>query len=124
MTTAGNFGTLTVLWEDNSGGCKKRGISCLGPATYTGTTGSELDLSSDATDGLGNGWDAFAAVYHVALGGVSPAASTKYRTIYVPAAAGAPATGRVRIIDDEQATPAEPSGDLSGTTFYFVVMGR
>lgn len=127
MATAGNFSALTVLWESNAGGVKMRGISALGPASYA-TNGSELDLSSDSTDGLGNAYDAFSEVYTVLLSGVASGvvASSKYRAAFVPGTSGAAATGKVKLHDITAASGAEVTNttDLSGTTFYFVVMGR
>ena len=127
MATSTNFSALTVLSESNAGGLKIRNISALGPASY-GTGGAELDLTSDATDGLGTVYDGFNVVDCVLLGGVSPVASTrKYAAAcYLRAAAGAAATGKVVIADLTAASDAEVSNatDLSATTFYFTVMGR
>ncbi len=123
MTTAGNFGTLTVVAGSDSGGLKTRIISALGPATYS-ANGSELDLSSDATDGLSNKYDAFAVVYSVVQCGVGAHAGDVYRCMYIPAASGAAATGTVKIRDLTASSDAEASGDLHATTFYFMVTGR
>lgn len=122
MATAGNFSALTVLGESNNG-LKTRVISCLGPATYS-AGGSELDLSTDSTDGLGNYYDAMSVVYSVVLCGVGAAASSKYQCAFIPGSSGAAATGKVKIHDTSQAADAEASGDLSSLTFYFMVTGR
>jgi hypothetical protein len=122
MTTATNWGIVSVLAGDD-GGLKTRIVSALGPATYS-SGGNEIDLSSDATDGLSNAYDMFAVVYGVEIIGVGTAASNKYHATYVPAASYAAATGKIRLVDVEQATPAEPSGDLSTVAFTLRVTGR
>jgi hypothetical protein len=111
------FGTPTVLAASDSG-VKIRVISAAGPSSYD-AGGSTIDLSSTA---LG-AFDGFAAVYSVQLGGIA-AASSKYQCVFVPGASGAAATGKIKIHDSSQAADAEPSGDLSAVTFYFLVTGR
>lgn len=102
---------------------KRAVIEALGPTSYD-AAGSIIDLSSANTVLTGlNNEAAFTVVRGVAKLGVSPAASDRYSPSYIPAASGAPATGLVKLRDQNAASDAEPSGDLSGTTFIFEVIG-
>jgi hypothetical protein len=114
----GAFTAVTLLQENNSGSTKTRIFSALGPASYD-AGGSVIDLSS-ATLG---GFVGFSEVYCGQLAGIA-AASTKYQCVFVPAAAGAAATGKIKIHDSSAAADAEASGDLSAVTFYFRFEGR
>ena len=58
--------------------------------------------------------------------GIGAAAADRYFCTYVPAAAGAPATGKVKVRDADAATAmSEVAGaaDLSTVTFTFEVTG-
>lgn len=95
-------------------------LEATGSPSYD-SGGSVLDLStSEATLGT---WAGFAKVYTCSMQAVA-AASSKYDCVYVPAASYAPATGLVKIHDTSQAADAEASGNLSGVTFRFLVVGR
>jgi hypothetical protein len=105
----------------NSQGTIKRVIlTVAGPASYD-AGGSTIDLSSAVT-ALG-GTLTFTKVYGVDCIAVSAHASSKFKATYVPAAGNAPATGKIKLDDLIQATPAEFSGDASGTTFTLEVVG-
>lgn len=123
--TSTNWGPPTVLQASDAGGLKIRIVSCAGPASYT-TNGGEIDLSNDATDGLGNNFDRFSEVYCVTQCAIGAHGNAKYATRFVPAASGAAATGTIKVLDQSAASDAEVSNatDLSTVTFYFLVIGR
>jgi hypothetical protein len=123
--TSTNFGPPVVKQAADIGGLKIRIVSCVGPASYT-TNGGEIDLSNDATDGLGNNFDRFTEVYCVNQCAIGAHGNAKYSVRYVPAASGAAATGTLKVLDQSAASDAEVSNatDLSSVTFYFLVIGR
>jgi hypothetical protein len=116
----GAFTDHTILKAEQLGSTKRVIMTAKGPASYD-SGGSTLDLS-DTITALG-GTLKFTKVYGLGLIAVSAHASSKYGVRYVPAAANAPATGKVKLDDLIQATPAEFTGDASGTTFTFEVIG-
>lgn len=115
----GAFTDHTVL-SVSQGQTKRVVMTVKGPASYD-AGGSTLDLSS-AVAALA-GTISFVKTWGVHLLGVSAHASSKFKATYVPAAGNAPATGKIKLDDLIQATPAEFSGDASGTTFTIEVVG-
>lgn len=115
----GAFTSVTCV-AFTSGPIKRAVVTALGPASYD-AGGSTIDLSS-AVSGL-DGANTFTKVWGLNRLGVSAHASSKYGIAYVPAASNAPATGKIKLDDLIQATPAEFSGDASGTTFTFEIVG-
>lgn len=99
-------------------------LTATGPASYD-AGGSILDLSSANTVLTGFVSDAaFVRVTGLKQVGVGAAAADRYYCQYVPAAAGAPATGKVKVRDADDATAmSEASGDLSTVTFTFEITG-
>lgn len=95
------------------GGLKVATITVTGSASYD-AGGSTLDLSTIFPS----------KCYGLSQTGVSPHGSAKYQPTYVPAAANAPATGKVKIHDITASSGAEASGDLSATTFTFLALGQ
>lgn len=115
------FGTPTVLQQSQAGGIKFTVITTTGSASYD-TGGSVIDLSL-ATLGA---WTGYSEIYGVAMLGISATASSKYSPVFIAAAAGAPATGKIKLHDSSAAADAEVTGatDISGTTFTLLVTGR
>lgn len=101
-------------------------LTATGPASYD-AAGSIIDLSSANTVLTGFVSDAaFVRVTGLKLVGIGAAAADRYFCTYVPAAAGAPATGKVKVRDANDATAmAEVAGatDLSTVTFTFEITG-
>ena len=104
----------------SQGSIKEVILDIVGPASYD-AGGSTSDLSSTVTALAGT--ITFTKVWGVTLIAVSAHASSKFGFAYVPAAANAPATGKIKLDDLIQATPAEFTGDASGTTFTIKVHG-
>lgn len=101
-------------------------LTATGPASYD-AGGSIIDLSSANTvlTGLLNE-AAFVRVTGLKQVGVSAAAADNYYCQYVIAAAGAPATGKIKVRDADDATAmSEVAGatDLSTVTFTFEITG-
>lgn len=120
----GTFAAPTVKISAPVGNAKIAVVSCAGSSSYA-TGGDTLDLSSGSS-GFNNKFDAFAEVFAVTQVAIGAAADDIYDCKFVPAAAGAPATGLVKIRDLSAASDAEVSNatNLSGKTFYFLVVGR
>ena len=101
-------------------------LTATGPASYD-TGGSIIDLSSANTVLTGFVSDAaFVRVTGLKVVGVSAAAAARYHCTYIPAAAGAPATGKVKVRDADAATAmSEVAGaaDLSTVIFTFEITG-
>lgn len=119
----GAFTSVTKLGESlgGPGRMKMVAFSTVCPASYD-TGGSAIDLSTAG----GLGADGFSTSVHcVQILTVSPVGSHQYLFTYVPAASGAPATGKVSCGLVYQATPAEVAGstDLHATTLYGVAFG-
>ncbi len=124
--TATNWGPPVVLSGSDVGGVKRRIVSALGPNTYS-SGGNEFDCSADATDGFGVAFDAFNVVHSIKLISVGPgtaASASTYAMTYIPATAYAAATGKIKVDDLLQATPAENAASLAALTFVFEVIGR
>ncbi len=124
--TATNWGPPVVININDAGGIKTRIVSALGPTTYS-SGGNEFDCSSDATDGFGNVADAFTVVHSIECIGVAAgtaASASTYKFLYIPAASYAAATGKLKVDDVLQATPAENGASLAALTFLFRVTGR
>ncbi len=124
--TATNWGPPVVLSGSDVGGVKRRIVSALGPTTYS-SGGNEFDCSADATDGFGNAFDAFNVVHSVKLIGIAPgtaASASTYQSTWIPATAYAAATGKLKVDDLLQATPAENAASLAALVFLFEVIGR
>ena len=99
-------------------------LTATGPASYD-AGGSVIDLSSANTVLTGFVSDAaFVRVTGLKVVGIGAAAADRYFCTYVPAAAGAPATGKVKVRDaDDSTAMSEASGDLSTVTFTFEITG-
>ena len=115
----GSFTGHSVKAVDQ-GSIKEVILDIVGPASYD-AGGSILDLSSAVTALAGT--ITFTKVWGVTLIAVSAHASSKYGVRYVPGASNAPALGKLKLDDLIQATPAEFTGDASGTTFTIKVHG-
>ena len=108
------------------GSCKRVLLTATGTASYD-TNGSVIALGSANTVLTALNADAFFTVVHgVSQCGIDPHGSDKYDCKYIRAAAGAPATGTLKVRDLSAASDAEVSSttDLSATTFYLEVVGR
>lgn len=118
----GAFGTITVLGAARHDRLKTITFSVAGSNSYA-TGGDTLDLSMTA---LGKVHGFKARVDGVTLIAQPTAANSKYVPVYVRAAAGAAATGLVKIHDTSAAADAEVSNatDLSGVTFIFKAVGE
>lgn len=101
-------------------------LTATGPASYD-AAGSIIDLSSANTVLTGFVSDAaFVRVTGVKLVGIGAAASDRYFCTYVPAALGAPATGKVKVRDADDATAmseVSAAADLSAVVFHFEITG-
>ena len=122
------FGTPALLGAfDSFAAHKVRRFTVAGTASYD-TGGSLLDLSI-ATLGVDNG---FAVVHGVSVIGVTPAASDRYHCTYIPAAAGAPATGLIKVRDlnttggggTDGVIELGSTGNISTSTFIIEVTGK
>lgn len=101
-------------------------LTATGPASYD-AGGSIIDLSSANTVLTGFVSDAaFVRVTGLKQVGVGAAAADRYYCQYVPGSSGAPATGKVKVRDADDATAmSEVAGatDLSTVTFTFEITG-
>lgn len=118
----GSFTAPTVLGANRKDRLKCVTLTVVGATSYA-TGGDTLDLSQAAL-GKANGFAK--RVDGIQLIGTSAAANTKYLPCYVPATAGAPATGLVKIHDITAASDAEvvSTTSLAGVTFTFVAFGE
>jgi hypothetical protein len=117
------FTVVSILSADSapSGAAKRVTFTATGTASYD-TAGSVLNLATSGVLGI-NG---FSAVHGVKLVGVAAAASDRYVCTYVRAAAGAPATGKLKVRDADDATAmieVSSTTDLSALTFVFEAVG-
>ncbi len=120
MTAA--FTSVTALGQNRKDKLKTVTFTAVGSALYD-AGGSILDLSTAGGLGVTSGFKKRVDGVHML--GVSAHASSKWLCTYVPAAAGAPATGKLKVDLLIQATPAEEGAtDMSGTTFTFVAFGE
>ncbi len=114
------FTAVTALGCDRKSRLKKVTFTAVGPDTYD-AGGSVLHL------GVAGGLGSLGFVERVdgcVLIGVSAHASSKWLCTYVPATAGAPATGKIKVDLLIQATPAEEgTTDMKATTFTFEAVG-
>lgn len=118
-------GVLSVTPGPEGAG-KRVLVTATGPASYD-SNGSVLNVASSNTTLTDIVNDAYLTVVNgVCQVGISPHASDKYDCKYIRDTAGAPATGTVKVRDLSAASDAEVSAatDLSGTTFYFELVGR
>ena len=91
-------------------------VTATAPASYD-AGGSVIDLSALTSGG-------FTKVYGVDLIGQVTAASDRYQPTFIPAAAYAAATGKLKIRDiNSTDAAAEASGDLSAVTLVLEVTG-
>ena len=106
-------------------------LTATGPASYD-TGGSIIDLSSANTVLTGLLNEAFfTRVTGLKLVGVGAAAADRYHCTYIPAAAGAPATGLIKVRDLDTTGAGATDGviqvagaaDLSTVTFTFEITG-
>ncbi len=117
------FTAATGVAQNRKDKLKTVTFTAVGPNTYD-ASGSVLDLSTAAA-GLGPLYGFKKRVDGCHMIGVSAHASSKWLCTYVPAAAGAPATGLVKVDLLIQATPAEEGAtDMHATTFTFVAFGE
>lgn len=122
------FTVVSILSADSapSGAAKRVTFTATGTASYD-TGGSVLNLAQSGVLGI-NG---FAAVHGVKLVGVADAASDRYLCTYVRAAAGAAATGLLKVRDlattgagaTDGVIELASLGDLSALTFIFEAVG-
>jgi hypothetical protein len=122
------FTIASVLSADSapSGAAKRVTFTVTGSASYD-TGGSVLNLARSGVLGI-NG---FVAVHGVKLVGVAAAASDRYHCTYVRAAAGAAATGVIKVRDLDTTGAGATDGviqlagatDLSALTFIFEAVG-
>lgn len=107
------------------GAQKRVTFQFTGTGSYD-TGGSLVDLSSaNSTLTDLNPLASFTRVDGVNVMGVTPHGSAKYQLAYVRASSGAPATGKLKVIDATTDPGAEASStaDLSGTTWFAEVIG-
>jgi hypothetical protein len=116
----GAFTSVTALEVTPLPNGKLVVFSAVAPASYD-AGGSTIDLSS--AGGLG-AWGCFQVVYSCVQCGFDATANEKYKASFLPASAGAAATGKLKVRDESQAADAEASGDLSAVTMYFTAVGR
>jgi hypothetical protein len=110
-----------------SGALKTVVFTATGPSSYD-TGGSVLNLSRSGVLGVDAG---FTAVHGVRLIGVAAAASDRYHCTYVRAAAGAAATGLIKVRDLNTTGAGGTDGvielgstaDISALTFIFEAVG-
>lgn len=109
----GALTALTVVHGPTESPTGKVGIfTATLPASYD-AGGSVLDLSSY-----------FTYVHGVEVIGQATHGDDKYYATYIPAAAYAPATGKIKVRDLTAASDAEASGDLSAVVLRLRVTGR
>jgi hypothetical protein len=120
------MGTATVsatpkAFMNQQGGMKQLLCVVTGSASYA-TGGDTIDFSTSGTLGQALG---FQTVTGCVLVGQDTAASTKYLPFFLPAAADAAATGKLKLHDITAASDAEVTAatDLSAVTFRFLVYG-
>lgn len=106
-------------------------LTATGPASYD-TGGSIIDLSSANTVLTGFVSDAaLVRVTGLKVVGIGAAAADRYHCTYIPAAAGAPATGLIKVRDLDTTGAGATDGviqvagaaDLSTVTFTFEITG-
>lgn len=122
------FTVVSILSADSapSGAAKRVTFTATGTASYD-TGGSVLNLAQSGVLGI-NG---FTAVHGVKLVGVAAAGSDRYLCTYVRAAAGAAATGLLKVRDlattgagaTDGVIELASLGDLSALTFIFEAVG-
>ena len=122
------FTIVSKLSADSapSGAAKRVTFTATGTASYD-TGGSVLNLAQSGVLGI----DGFTAVHGVKLIGVAAAASDRYHCTYVRAAAGAPATGLLKVRDLDTTGGGATDGviqlgsaaDISALTFIFEAVG-
>lgn len=109
----GAFTSVTLLnGPDYGTGSKTATFTAVAPASYD-AGGSVIDLSSH-----------FTLVHGVEVIGQPTHGNDKYYATFIPAAAYAPSTGKLKIRDLTAASDAEASGDLSAVSFVVRVTGR
>ena len=107
------------------GAQKRATFQVTGTASYD-SNGSLIDLSSANSTLTGlDPLAVFTRVDGVNVCGVTPHGSVKYHLGYVRASSGAPATGKLKVIDTTTDPGAEASStaDLSATTWFVEVIG-
>ena len=117
----GAFTSVTFVGASSLDVLKTVTCTATAPASYD-ANGSVIDLST--AGGLGALYG-FTRVDAVMVGGITSAHTTDpYRVLYVRAAAGAAASGTLKIRDLAAASDAEASGNLSALTLCLVVHGQ
>ena len=114
----GSMSISATLSNELGSHSRRAVLSVTGSASYA-TGGDTLDLSALTGGGM-------TVVFGVARLSVSAHGNDKYALSYVPAAAGAPATGKIKIRDLAAGTPgAEVSSttDLSAVSWTVEVIG-
>jgi hypothetical protein len=112
----GAFTSVTALSNELTAHGRRAVVTAVCPASYD-AAGSTIDLSALTGGG-------FTKVYGAVLIGQATAASDRYQPTFVPAAAYAAATGKLKIRDINAADgAAEASGDLSAVTLVLEVIG-
>lgn len=112
----GAFTSVTEVANEFGTKVRKAIITAVCPASYD-AGGSTIDLSALTSGG-------FTKVYGCVLIGQATAASDRYQPTFIPAAAYAAATGKLKIRDiNSTDAAAEASGDLSAVTLVLEVTG-
>lgn len=113
----GAFTVTTTVVQKQPGACKEATVTITGPASYD-TGGSVADLSH-ANFGSLTAVHGAHVISNTAIG------DAKYQLAYIPAAAGAPGTGKFAVFDMTQHPGAEvPSTtNLSGSSWNVKVFG-
>jgi hypothetical protein len=112
----GAFTSVTMLSNELTAHGRRAIVTAACPASYD-AGGSTIDLSAVTGGG-------FTKVFGAKLIGQATAASDRYQPTFIPAAAYAAATGKLKIRDiNSTDAAAEASGDLSAVTLVLEVVG-